>query len=467
MCPKRKIMKNSFKFLSAVVLTSFLLSCNTEGKSRNPTSDPVLESISLSGDYRINFTQNETFSYDGLVVTANYDDATSKVVEDYQVSTPDMSQLGEQDVTVTYLTVSEEYTIIISEAEPQKYITGIELSGLYQTSFTVGEEFNYNRLIVKVIYNTGEKETVTPTSVSTPDMSTPGDKEVTVTYLEFNASYTINVMEEIEDFDGYMYLAFYQKDIKLDDGDRYYLNPGVKDSDGNDVDVSEFPFSFTTDNPDLIDISHAGGIKSKKASTGTATVTCTYTRKQSITAKCIVNIVNTVKEKAWNLVNDYDSLKDGDILVIAAPTHGETASLDTLHSKLNTVNSTFNKDKSRITSLGEGTAEFYLGIETDKFGDTVMTLEAQNNQYLVCTHEGKVKLDASSNMNKYWDIHSNVDPETGEGDIADGAVIENNLASLGYLMFNVSLHYFTTYVDNSLRPDIMELPFLYRLEEIN
>ena len=96
-----------------------------------------------------------------------------------------------------------------------------------------------------------------------------------------------------------------------------------------------------------------------------------------------------------------------------------------------------------------------------------MTLEAQTNEYLKCTHEGKVTLDNSTHTNRFWDIHSNINPETGEGSLSDGAVIENNVESLGYFMFNVQANYFTTYVDNSLRPGIMELPFLYRLEYVD
>ena len=274
---------------------------------------------------------------------------------------------------------------------------------------------------------------------------------------------------DVDTYEGYMFFEFYNKDIQLIDNDRYYLNPGVIDKNGHKIEyeVGEFPFTFSLSNNSIVEINEHGGIKSKKVSTGTCVVTCTYTENKNIKAKCTVNIVDTVKEKGWVRVDDYDSLKDKDILVIAAPEYNLTASLDTLHSKLNPVTSTFSSDKKRITSLGEGTAEFYLGFEEDKYGHQVMTLEAQNDEYLVCTHQGKVKLDASTKTNRFWDIHSNVDPETGQGSISDGAVIENNVDSLGYLMFNVPLSYFTTYVENTLRPGVMELPFIYRLQEIN
>lgn len=268
--------------------------------------------------------------------------------------------------------------------------------------------------------------------------------------------------EDPEEYAGYMYFEFYRIDILKSDKNKHYLNPGIKDKDNQDIDVSEFPFTFAFDSS-LVDVSKYGGISSKGSNIGSTVITCTYTVNPDIKANCIVNIVDSLptKEKAWVRVDDYDSLSDGDVLVLASPEHGVTASLDTLHSKLNPVESTFSSDKKTITSLGEGSIEFVFGLE-----DKGMTLEAQTGEYLVCTHQGKVKLDASSKTNKYWDIHSNIDPEEGTGSIDDGVVIENNVESLGYIMFNTTSGYFSTYVDNSISK-YMVLPFLYRLQELN
>ena len=371
-------MNKIFRFTSLLALSSFMMvSCgeNTSSPSEPPSGDPTLQSISLSGEYQTSFFVDDTFDYEGLVVTATYSDESSKVI-------------------------SSGYT------------------------------------------------------VSTPDMSTKGKKEVTVAYLSKTAKYSITVSEPIEEYAGYMYFDFYRIDIVKSDKSKHYLNPGIKDKDNQDIDVSDFPFTFTF-NSSLVEVSKYGGISSKGSNTGSTIVTCTYTVNPNIKASCTVNIVDSLptKEKTWVRVDDYDSLSDGDILVMAAPEYNLTASLDTLHSKLNPVSSTFSSDKKTITSLGEGTIEFYLGIE-----DKGMTLEAQSNEYLVCTHQGKVKLDASSKTNRYWDIHANYDLE-------DGAVIENDVESLGYFMYNVSQNYFSTYVDNSIS-EYMKLPFIYRLEEV-
>ena len=66
-----------------------------------------------------------------------------------------------------------------------------------KTEFAVNDTFDSNGLVVTAHYSDASTAIVTPTSVSTPNMSTAGEKTVTVTYTENNvsksASYNINV----------------------------------------------------------------------------------------------------------------------------------------------------------------------------------------------------------------------------------------------------------------------------------
>lgn len=67
-----------------------------------------------TNDAQKEFTEGETFNYGGLVVTANYDGCDSKTVVPTSVSTPDMSTIGQQTVTVTYEGKTATYEITIS-----------------------------------------------------------------------------------------------------------------------------------------------------------------------------------------------------------------------------------------------------------------------------------------------------------------------------------------------------------------
>ena len=77
-------------------------------------------------------------------------------------------------------------------------LSSIALSG-QTTNYTVGDTFSFTGTVTAT-YSNGATKTVTPTKVSSPDMSTAGDKEVTVTYTEgevsATAKYTIMVEEK-------------------------------------------------------------------------------------------------------------------------------------------------------------------------------------------------------------------------------------------------------------------------------
>lgn len=470
-------MKPFYKITTSIILSLLIVGCNSNEKDPHhiPPDPPLLVEIKLSGEYPTTFEYNSTFSYEGLVVTAYYDNDSHEEVTDYQVSSPSMTTSGYQDVTVTYLTESKTYQIYVNEYVAPKLLDRIELSGTYPTTFTVDDEFSYEGLVVTAYYDDDSYKTVTPTNITNPDMSSAVSKTITVTYEEGNrtrsATYDITINpkegeEEEETYQGYVKLAYSHLTVVKNSSTTTYLNPDIVDNDS--IDVGDFPFRFEVDKTGYVEVGKYGSVKSAKQNIGSCVVTCICTENTALTAKCYVEVVESAPqvEKGWVRVDDYDSLSQGDILVIASPRQNVTASLDTLHSVLNPVSSTFSSDKKTITNLGEGSAEFFLGFEEYK-GEMTMTLEAQTGEYLVCTNQGKVKLDSAKNMNRYWDIHSNVDPETGDGNIEDGAVIENYLTQFGYLMYNAISSYFTTYVENTLRPDIMELPFLYRYESLS
>lgn len=73
----------------------------------------ILESITISGGTR-EFYQNDVFNYDGLEVTAHFDDESSSIVTPTSVSTPDLSTLGSKTVTVAYTFKGVEKTTTYS-----------------------------------------------------------------------------------------------------------------------------------------------------------------------------------------------------------------------------------------------------------------------------------------------------------------------------------------------------------------
>lgn len=79
----------------------------------------TLSSISLNTDgVKTSFTTEEAFSAEGLLVTANYSNCSSKNVNPTSISSPDMSSAGNKTVNVSYteggVTKSANYTISVT-----------------------------------------------------------------------------------------------------------------------------------------------------------------------------------------------------------------------------------------------------------------------------------------------------------------------------------------------------------------
>lgn len=81
----------------------------------------TLESIYISGNYNDHYTVGDEFSSEGIVVTAVYSDASEETIDLANVTFTgyDMSQTGEQTVTVTYEGKTTTFTIIV-EAVPEQ-----------------------------------------------------------------------------------------------------------------------------------------------------------------------------------------------------------------------------------------------------------------------------------------------------------------------------------------------------------
>lgn len=164
-----------------------------------------LASIAVSGNYPTSFYVNDEFSHEGAVVTATYEDASTKDVSaSATFSTPDMTSTEKKTVTVSYtegeVTKTTTYDITVN-ARPA--LTSIALSGTYTTIFEQGSTFNHDGAIVTATYEDNSTRVVTNSAIfSTPDMTTVGTKTVTVSYSENEVeritSYEITVNEYVQ-----------------------------------------------------------------------------------------------------------------------------------------------------------------------------------------------------------------------------------------------------------------------------
>ncbi len=149
------------------------------GKSCNQsivvTAAKILSSISIS-NYTTSFVEGDTFSFGGTV-TANYSDSTSENVTGTASFTGyEMTTLGNQTVTVSYGGKSQTYQITVSQGS----LSSIAVSG-QTTTYMKNTVFSFDGTCTATFAN-GYQKVVTPTSVTSPDMSTAGNKTITVSF---------------------------------------------------------------------------------------------------------------------------------------------------------------------------------------------------------------------------------------------------------------------------------------------
>ena len=105
---------------------------------------PVLESIEVSGDYKNEFIQGSTFSFGGIV-TATYDNGSTKVIseDDCKFTGYDLTQLGDQIVTVTYQGMTDEYDITVVEAPAAGTSVTVTMDSFSKTADDIDDVISY------------------------------------------------------------------------------------------------------------------------------------------------------------------------------------------------------------------------------------------------------------------------------------------------------------------------------------
>lgn len=158
---------------------------------------PVVESIKADASkVRTRFRVGDTFTYEGLVVTAVYSDNSEKVVTDFAVTEPDMSTAGDKTVTVSYEGKTAEYSITVLGADSDPILTGIKIDcSAVKLVYRVGDTLDTNGLVVTGMYDVDEDKILGSADYNiSADMSQAGEVAVTVAVDGFEQQYTVYVL---------------------------------------------------------------------------------------------------------------------------------------------------------------------------------------------------------------------------------------------------------------------------------
>ncbi|MBQ7327425.1 MAG: bacterial Ig-like domain-containing protein [Clostridia bacterium] len=152
------------------------------------------------------YNVGDTFDKTGLTIRARYNNGSYQTLTTgFDVSSPDMSVKGTQTVVVSYQGKTVTFDITVTEVE--KVLQSIEIASQpTKRAYVLGETFDPTGLVVLANFNVGGAKTLSSGeySLSTPDMSTVGTKQITVTYLFAGttkvATFEITVSEELLDY---------------------------------------------------------------------------------------------------------------------------------------------------------------------------------------------------------------------------------------------------------------------------
>ncbi|MDY4819468.1 MAG: Ig-like domain-containing protein [Bacilli bacterium] len=166
-----------------------------------------LSSLSVSGTLsKTTYYAGQSFDPSGLTITATYSDSSTANVTNQVTFSPDPLTVGTSSVTASYKYNGTTKTATITGfTTVNPSLSEIKLTG-QTTSYNLNATFSFDGTC-QAYYTDGTNKSVTPTAVSSPDMTTTGTKEVTVTYTENGVSKTATYSITVTNQSAVTYIA--------------------------------------------------------------------------------------------------------------------------------------------------------------------------------------------------------------------------------------------------------------------
>lgn len=260
-----------------------------------------------------------------------------------------------------------------------------------QTTFVVNDTFNYDGLIVIAHYSDSSTEDLDSFDVSSPNMSTAGNKTITVSYSEKSATYTITVTAVPSSISASVDKTFYVGEtISKSD-------ISVEDNLGNEI----TGFTFSSYQFTYADASSGGSLTSKIFTDAISYSTFTCSLTVQVQRKAYAPIV----PESWTKVTDASSLAIGDQIVIAAEEYDYAIS--TTQNTNNRGQTSITKDGNTITWTGSSVQILTLtttaGIEDAPSGSFGF-YTGSGYLYAASSTANHLKTQKTNNVNGAWVI---------------------------------------------------------------
>lgn len=255
----------------------------------------------------------------------------------------------------------------------------IDPSSTHQTSFYKDDTFSSAGLIVKATYDNGKVKTITPTSISSPDMTTVADDVVVnVTYTENgitkNTSYTIDI------------LARPVFSVTL--GDNSSVLTEASAGVGVDLPSRTAPSGYTFEGWCETEISSATSLEPSIIPAGT------YHPTSSLTLYPVYSYVETTT--TWTKITDLSAVTEGTYALLTENDYAFNGELSAKYIGQSTA-SAFSFTANVATSAPTGTLEITITASGSGF-----TMYAAGKGYLYAAAASKENLKWQETEDSYW-----------------------------------------------------------------
>lgn len=324
------------------------------------SSEKTLDSISLdTSDAPTTFNVGDTFSYEGLSVTAYYDDGTDDIVTPTSVSTPDLSSAGQKTVTVSYteggVTKTADYSITVNAVT----LESIEVSDT-KTAYYVGDTFV--KPTVTATYSNGSTSDVTnEATFSGYNLSTAGNQTVSVSYTNVttaNTSYFITVtalaVTSIE-------ISGYTTTFKVGDTFSFGGTVTANYNNGSSEDVTS-------------SASYSGY---NMSTAGNQTVTVTFGGKSATYQIVVSDSGGATDTTEYSLINSTDDLEVGKSYIITNGITGTVKAIAVTSNSSNRKTTDVTVSSGKITR-GSSIMSFTLGCSSGAYTFATENYEGTN-----------------------------------------------------------------------------------------
>ncbi len=263
------------------------------------------------------------------------------------------------------------------------------------TNYTTGDSFSYNGTLTAHYYDSSSK-TVTPTSISSPDMSSAGTRVITLTYTEneitAQTSYTITITDPVYAVTG---VSLNQTSLELTTGETYALVATVAPNNATNKNVI-----FESGDDGVVGVDDEGNLSAHSAGVATITVT---TEDGGFQASCEVTVTSSVSSTGYKLVESTAELLDGAEVCIASTVSGTTYVMKTYNAseRRNNIGYVGGSIAYGVLSPEENYGEFTVVKDNSGYG-----FKDVNDKYLYCPSDSSNQLRAGSFLeNAHWTIN--------------------------------------------------------------